>query len=79
MLPNDTSADELLRRRLREARLKAGIKQAELAQALGEPQSFVSKYESGERRLTFLEVRAICHALGLDFKEFAGTFEEDLR
>ncbi|HSS47870.1 MAG TPA: helix-turn-helix transcriptional regulator [Thermoanaerobaculia bacterium] len=79
MEPQDTSSDELLRRRLREARLKAGLKQIELAQALGEPQSFVSKYESGERRLTFLEVRTICGVLGLRFVDFVQQLEEDLK
>ncbi|MFY9822579.1 MAG: helix-turn-helix transcriptional regulator [Thermoanaerobaculia bacterium] len=79
MEPQDTSSDELLRRRLREARLAAGLKQIELAQALGEPQSFVSKYESGERRLAFLEVRTICGVLGLRFVDFVQQLEEDLK
>jgi transcriptional regulator with XRE-family HTH domain len=78
MEPKDTPGDEVLRSRLREARLQAGLKQAGLAQALGEPQSFVSKYENGERRLTFLEVRRICTALGLGFAEFVKSLEEDL-
>jgi transcriptional regulator with XRE-family HTH domain len=78
MGPKDTPGDEVLRSRLREARLQAGLRQAELAQALGEPQSFVSKYENGERRLTFLEVRSICTVLGLGFAEFVKSLEEDL-
>jgi transcriptional regulator with XRE-family HTH domain len=78
MEPKDTSADEILRTKLREARIEAGLKQADLARALGEPQSFVSKYENGERRLTFLEVRGICAVLGLSFPEFVKRLEEDL-
>lgn len=37
--------------RLREARLAAGMTQAEVAEALGRPQSFVTKCELGERRI----------------------------
>ncbi|WP_438821564.1 helix-turn-helix domain-containing protein [Klebsiella variicola] len=36
---------------LREIRIKKGITQERLAQALKRPQSFVAKVESGERRL----------------------------
>jgi ribosome-binding protein aMBF1 (putative translation factor) len=48
---------------LREKRIEAGLRQADLAKRLGEPQSFVSKYESGERRLSFLDAVRICEAL----------------
>jgi hypothetical protein len=37
-----------------------------LARALGREQSFVSKYERGERRLDFVEVVEISDALGAD-------------
>lgn len=49
---------------LRQFRQDSGLRQADLADRIGEPQSFVSKYESGERRLDILEVRAICLAIG---------------
>ena len=42
--------------RLKEARLGAGLTQAQVADALGRPQSFVSKCESGERRLDVVEL-----------------------
>ena len=42
--------------RLRKARLGAGLTQAHVAAALGRPQSFVSKCETGERRLDLVEV-----------------------
>lgn len=47
------------------ARREAGITQMELSRALGKPQSFVSKYESGERRLDVIEFITICEALGV--------------
>ena len=49
---------------LRTIRQEAGLRQVDVAQRLGRPQSFVSKYESGQRRLDLVELRAICGALG---------------
>ncbi len=49
---------------MREARDHAGLSQVELAGRLGRPQSFVSKYESGERRLDVAEFIEICEVLG---------------
>ncbi len=46
-----------------EAREKAGLSQAQLAGKLSRPQSFVSKYECGERRLDVIEFEQIAHAL----------------
>ena len=63
---------------LREVRAEAGLRQADLAERLGQPQSFVSKYESGERRLDILELREVCKALGLPFEEFIERLEERL-
>ena len=40
---------------LKVRRIKLKITQAQLAQVLGKPQSFVSKIESGERRLDIIE------------------------
>ena len=45
---------------LTDARLKAGLTQSEVASQLGRPQSFVSKYESGERRLDVVEFLEVC-------------------
>lgn len=60
----------LFRACLRQARRKAGLTQAQLAQRLGETQTFVSKCERGERRLDLLEARAFCIALGVPFQTF---------
>lgn len=50
---------------LRSYRDRAGLSQVEVAQRLGRPQSFVSKYESGQRRLDLIELDAVCRALGV--------------
>ncbi len=46
-------------KRLRAARLEAGLTEVMVAAKLKKPQSFVAKFESGERRLDFVELRAI--------------------
>lgn len=47
-------------------RLGLGVTQADLAQRLGKPQSFVFKTERFERRIDPEEFRAIAAALGAD-------------
>ncbi|HQQ75374.1 MAG TPA: helix-turn-helix transcriptional regulator [Pseudomonadales bacterium] len=47
-------------------RKEAGMTQDQVANALGKPQSFVSKYENGERNLDFIEVIDVIEVLGLD-------------
>src|SRR5579863_4281247 len=55
---------------LREIRMDAGLRQVDMAKALGMPQSVVSKYESGERRLDILELRKVCEVVGLTLNDF---------
>ena len=68
-----------LLKRLKEARKAVGLTQEVLARRLGYPQSFVSKYENGERRLDVLEFLQVTHAIGLDpmeaLREEAALFE----
>ncbi len=54
-------------KRLREARVDAGLTQMEVARALRKPQSFVSKCESGERRVDVVEL-----------ERFAGVYSKPL-
>lgn len=65
-------------RLLRQARLESGLTQVELAQALGLPQSYVSKCEIGERRLDVLETRAWILALGGSPSAFIEALDEAL-
>ena len=53
-------------RLLVQARREAGLTQADLAQRLSRPQSFVSKYERGERRLDVVEFLEVAAAIGKD-------------
>lgn len=55
-----------LRRLLRQRRKENGLTQAALATVLQKPQSFVSKYESGERLLSFVETIDVCRALNIE-------------
>lgn len=52
------------RRRLRQARVDAGLSQEAAAKRLGKPQSFISKCESGERRVDIVELAAFAKAYG---------------
>jgi transcriptional regulator with XRE-family HTH domain len=49
-----------------EARKASGLSQSELSQRLDRPQSFVSKYERGERRLDVVEFGQVAQALNCD-------------
>ncbi|HPS77432.1 MAG TPA: helix-turn-helix transcriptional regulator [Thermoanaerobaculaceae bacterium] len=55
-----------LRALFTQARIAAGLTQLALAEKLGRPQSFVSKYEHGERRLDVGEFTEVAIALGLE-------------
>ena len=60
---------------LRELRRQKGLSQDQMAKAIGTKQAFVSKYETGERRLDFLDLVAICEALNMSIVKFAERFE----
>jgi len=61
---------------LHDARIAAGLRQADVASQLGQPQSYVSKYESGERRLDVIELWAILDVLGVGLAELARRLEQ---
>ena len=53
--------------RLKTARIEVGLSQQEVANKLGKPQSYISKIESGERRLDVVEI-----------KKFAVIYKKDI-
>lgn len=63
---------ELLRV-LVKARREAGLRQVDLAERLGKPQSFVSKVERGERRLDVVELIVVARAIGVEEIRFLRT------
>lgn len=56
---------DFFQKTLVDARQKNSLTQQDVAFRLGRPQSFVSKYESGERRLDVIEFLDVCQALGI--------------
>lgn len=61
--------EETLRTLLRQKRIEKGYSQLKLSLLLDNTRTFVSKYESGERYLTFTEVILICQVLEVDPRE----------
>ena len=77
MIPSFATPYLKLRRLLIEARHACGLTQAEVARRLGVHQSFVSKYERGERRLDVIELSQILPILDLEISEFVEQVNED--
>ncbi|NVJ99412.1 MAG: helix-turn-helix transcriptional regulator [Alphaproteobacteria bacterium] len=69
-----TAENKELCRRLKSARKKAGLTQAELASRLGKLQSYVTKYEREERRIDVTELILITTAIGVDPVQFFSEF-----
>ncbi len=57
-----------------QARKSSGLTQVQAAKGLGKPQSYVSKYENGERRLDFPEFIKVADVLGIDVVSFLEEF-----
>lgn len=63
---------------LRESRLAAGITQQRLAELIEKPQSYVSKYESGERLLNIGDLATIASALGTTLSKLVEALESGI-
>jgi len=61
----------LFLQRLRQARLDAKLTQAQVARMLSRPQSFISKIESGERRVDFVELEYLARTYRKPLSFFA--------
>jgi len=64
---------------LRALRQQSGITQVELAELLGQSQSYVSKVERGDRRLDVIQLRTICQTLGTSLPSFIDSLEKRLQ
>lgn len=73
-----TQADTVFRELLKELRLTQNVTQAQLAKRLGRPQSYVSKFENGDRQLDFVETAFLCDALGVKLENVARIFTRQL-
>lgn len=70
-----TPEHQLLATLLRDVRLQAGLRQVDVAKAMRRSQSFVSDYESGQRRLDLVELRALCKVLGTTLPRLVQRYE----
>ena len=73
-----TKAQQAFSRVLTEARKKSGLTQAEVADRLGKPQSFVAKIEAGERRIDVVELLAISSALNVEPEKLISALKNAL-
>lgn len=73
-----TRAYKELLERLVAARHAAGLSQQELAKKLNRPQSFVAKYEGGERRIDVVELLEIATVLGADAVRIMRTISKSM-
>ena len=63
---------------LYQLRAVSGLRQSDLADLLKVPQSFVSKIESGERRIDLIELQAILKCFNTNIIEFVTEFENKI-
>jgi ribosome-binding protein aMBF1 (putative translation factor) len=61
---------------LRTFRREKGLNQVDIARKLMKPQSYISKVESGERRLDFVELTQLCNAMDISIVDFAKAFDK---
>lgn len=71
-----TAAHRALCAHLRDLRERAGLRQSDLAERLDVPQSFVSNYENGERRLDLTELDQITAALGIELTSVVAVYQK---
>ncbi len=61
---------------LRQIRLDSNLTQFQLAEKIGQAQSYVSKYENGEQRLDLIELEAVCKAMDISLIAFVERYLE---
>ena len=66
---------DAIRHHLMAERKKAGLTQSDVAEKAGRPQSFVAKYEGGERRLDIVEFLELANIIGFDALDLLKTLK----
>ena len=69
----------MLKELLRDIRDRAGLRQVDVAELIGRPQSFVSEYEAGQRRLDLVELREVSEACGTTLRSVVDEYERRLK
>jgi transcriptional regulator with XRE-family HTH domain len=69
---------DIFRRCMIAARKEAKLTQESLAKSLNKPQSFVAKYENGERRLDVIEFLLVSRAIGIDPCEILREMQQQI-
>jgi transcriptional regulator with XRE-family HTH domain len=59
-------------------RVDSHLTQVELAEKIKKAQSYISKYESGQRKLDIFEIKDICNSLDMSLVEFVQKFDDEL-
>jgi transcriptional regulator with XRE-family HTH domain len=73
-----TGEYECFRMLLRDARIKSGLSQEELALRINQTQLFVSRSEIGDRKVDIIELFVLCEALNIPFIEFLQRLEDEI-
>lgn len=70
---------EVFLRLLREARLKSGLTQEQVAERMKQDQAMISRCFTGSRRVDIVELKTFLQAMGLSFSEFVVELEAEWR
>ena len=75
-MPAKSRKYRLFLERLRQARLDSGLTQAQAGKLIRRDQTFISKCESGERRVDFIELRELAKIYNKPLEFFAEGLDD---